>query len=55
MPFIALFAVLVLFTSGCAGGFRLGGNNYGIGIGGYIGPTPDAVQNATPNYLPPPG
>lgn len=54
-PFIALFAALTLFAAGCAGGFRLGGNNYGVGLGGYVGPTPDAVRHVTPGHYPPPG
>src|SRR4051812_18106922 len=41
--FIAL-ALAALAPAGCAGGFRVGGNNYGAGIGAYIGPVTDALK-----------
>jgi len=50
------FAGLALVPVGCAGGFRLGGNRFGAGIGAYIGPVPDLVPHATSCYpLPPTG
>jgi hypothetical protein len=33
-----------LAATGCAGGFRVGGNRFGAGVGAYIGPVPDAVK-----------
>jgi len=39
-----VLTVLSLASAGCATGFRVGGNRYGAGVGGYIGPVPDAIQ-----------
>ena len=50
--FIAL-ALAALAPAGCAGGFRIGGNNFGAGIGAYIGPVPDALKQER-SYFPPP-
>src|SRR4051812_19552466 len=52
-------ALAALAPAGCAGGFRIGGNNYGAGIGAYIGPVPDALKqercySPPPAYPPPP-
>ena len=38
-------AVLTLISTGCASGFRLGGDRVGAGVGGYVGPVPDAVRD----------
>jgi hypothetical protein len=43
--FTIVLAVVSLVPGGCATGFRVGGNHYGAGVGGYIGPVPDAVQH----------
>jgi len=45
-------AIGMLFQAGCAGGFRVGGNNYGVGIGGYIGAVPDAIRPERSSYAP---
>lgn len=50
------FLFLSLAATGCAGGFRIGGNHFGAGIGAYIGPVPDAVKPDRPpdhSYYPP--
>lgn len=44
---LTTLAFAALLTTGCATGFRVGGNNYGAGIGGYIGPVPDALRHET--------
>ena len=45
---------MILFTQvGCAGGFRIGGNRFGAGIGAYIGPVPDVIKNERCDYRPP--
>ncbi len=41
---LMVIVLLVLLQAGCAGGFRVGGNNVGAGIGAYIGPVPDALR-----------
>jgi hypothetical protein len=46
--------ILSLVPVGCAGGFRVGGNNFGAGVGGYIGPVPDAIKSGDSCYPPPP-
>ncbi len=43
---LAVLAILAILQSGCAGGFRIGGNRFGAGIGGYIGPVPDFMRGA---------
>jgi hypothetical protein len=48
---IALVCV-ALAQAGCAGGFRVGGNNFGAGFGGYIGPVPDAIRPEHSSYVP---
>lgn len=42
-------AIGVLVSAGCASGFRVGGDRYGAGVGGYVGPVPHQQT-----YLPPP-
>ena len=46
-------ALALLTQVGCAGGFRIGGNRFGAGIGGYIGPVPDVIKNERCEYRPP--
>jgi hypothetical protein len=48
-----VLAVLSLTPAGCATGFRVGGNRYGAGVGGYVGPVPDAIQPGHDSYQPP--
>ena len=50
---LIVLALAALAPAGCAGGFRIGGNNYGAGIGAYIGPVPDALKQER-SYFPPP-
>jgi hypothetical protein len=45
-------ALAALTPAGCAGGFRLDGNNYAAGVGAYIGPVPDALKQDR-SYSPP--
>lgn len=49
--FFTLF-VVALSQIGCAGGFRVGGNNCGAGIGAYIGAVPDVIKSDR-SYYPP--
>ena len=49
---LMVITLLVLLQAGCAGGFRLGGNNFGAGIGAYIGPVPDALRQERSCSLP---
>jgi hypothetical protein len=51
-----VLAMLSLVPVGCAGGFRIGGNRFGAGIGAYIGPVPDVLRpddSCQPQYTPP--
>ena len=51
-----VLAVLSLAPVGCAGGFRVGGNRFGAGIGAYIGPVPDVFKpddSCQQQYTPP--
>lgn len=41
----AVVAVLSVVSTGCATGFRVGGDRYGAGIGGYVGPVPHAASH----------
>jgi hypothetical protein len=41
---VATLLAICLAGTGCAGGFRLGGNRFGAGVGAYIGPVPDVVK-----------
>ena len=41
--FTVVLAVSSLIPVGCATGFRVGGNRYGAGVGGYVGPVPDTI------------
>jgi hypothetical protein len=53
---LLLLLLMSVAASGCAAGFRLGGNRFGAGIGGYLGPVPDVVKpEAAPDhsYYPP--
>lgn len=50
---LTVLALAALTQAGCAGGFRIGGNHYGVGIGAYIGPVPDAIK-PDHSYYPPP-
>ena len=49
-----VLVVLSLVPAGCATGFRVGGNRYGAGVGGYVGPVPDAVQPVPESFQLPP-
>jgi hypothetical protein len=51
---LVMLALLILTQAGCAGGFRIGGNRFGAGIGGYIGPVPDVIRSEQSYYVPPP-
>lgn len=43
-----LLAICALVPVGCATGFRVGGDRYGAGVGGYVGPVPHQQS-----FLPP--
>ncbi|WP_439631312.1 hypothetical protein [Gemmata sp.] len=51
---LVTLALAALLPAGCATGFRVGGNNYGAGIGGYVGPVPEALRHETSYASPPP-
>lgn len=51
-PKLIAMVLAAFLQTGCAGGFRIGGNNYGAGIGAYIGPVPDAIKQDR-SYYPP--
>ena len=48
-----VLTVLSLASAGCATGFRVGGNHYGAGVGGYVGPVPDTIQPGHETYQSP--
>jgi len=48
--FTVLLAILTLALGGCATGFRLGGERFGAGVGGYVGAPPSGHTT----YSPPP-
>ena len=50
---LTIVALAALAPAGCAGGFRIGGNHYGAGVGAYIGPVPEALKQDRSYFSPP--
>lgn len=51
--FTIVLATASLISGGCATGFRVGGDRYGAGVGGYVGAVPAAVSAREAYLLPP--
>jgi hypothetical protein len=49
---ILTIALIAAMSAGCATGIRVGGERYGAGVGGFIGPVPQSVVRDS--YLMPP-